>query len=273
MRKIWLGCVFLLMGCSSFLYYPRKEQLYNPARFNLKPEDVYFTNKEQQRLHGWWFASRTQPAKGTFIFFHGNAENLSSHFISLSWLPDEGYNYFIFDYPGYGQSQGEPGPYENVSAGRAALHWVHENKDPSPLIVYGQSMGGIVALRTVVEEKDQLPIKVMIADGTFSSFQRIARKKLATHWLTWLTQPFAYLLLSDRWAPDVEKISPVPMIVMHGRLDPVVEYEHGERIFSDAKEPKTFIEVPEGHHGDLFWVAKGIYRRKVLDQVEGLVRN
>jgi len=265
--------VFLLMGCSSLLYYPSQVQHYNPAKFGLKPEDVYFTNKENLKLHGWWFDSNVKPVKGTFVFFHGNGENLSSHFASLSWLPDAGYNYFIFDYPGYGQSEGAPGPYESVSSGQAALHWVHDNKDPSALIVYGQSMGGIVAMRTVIEEKNQIPIKAMIADGTFSSFQRIARKKLSSHWLTWIAQPFAYLLLSDRWAPDVEKISPIPMIVIHGKLDPIVEFEHGERVFKDAGEPKAFIEVPEGQHGNLFWVANGQYRKSVLDQVEGLAQS
>ncbi len=273
MKRFCFLLSVLIMGCScsSLMYYPRKEQLYNPAKFNLKPDDVYFTNKENQKLHGWWFESKTKPAKGTFVFFHGNGENLSSHFASMSWLPDQGYNYFIFDYPGYGQSEGEPGPYENVSSGRAALHWVHDNKDKSPLIIYGQSMGGIVAMRTVIEEKDVIPMKLVIADGTFSSFQRIARKKMGQHWLTWLLQPFAYVVLSDRWAPDVEKISPIPMIVMHGKMDPVVEFEHGERLYKDAKEPKTFIEVPEGQHGNLFWVRDGYFRRVVLDRIEGRV--
>ncbi|MGZ5279095.1 MAG: alpha/beta hydrolase [Pseudobdellovibrionaceae bacterium] len=268
MKIVALAFSMLLMGCSSVLYYPTQAQHYNPAKFDLNPENIYFTNKEKLKLHGWWFDSKVKPAKGTFVFFHGNGENLSSHFASLSWLPEAGYNYFIFDYPGYGQSEGVPGPYENVSSGQAALRWVHENKDSSPLIVYGQSMGGIIAMRTVIEEKNQIPVKVMIADGTFSSFQRIARKKLSSHWLTWIAQPFSYLLLSDRWAPDVEKISPIPMIVIHGKIDPVVEFEHGERIFKDAGEPKVFIEVPEGQHGNIFWVADGRYRKAVLDQVE-----
>jgi fermentation-respiration switch protein FrsA (DUF1100 family) len=108
----------------------------------------------------------------------------------------------------------------------------------------------------------------VIVDGTFSSFQRIARKKLAQHWLTWLGQPLVYVLLSDRWVPEVAKISPTPMIVLHGKLDPIVEFEYGERVFQEAREPKIFIEVPEGRHGDLFWVAGGKYRKLVLDQLE-----
>jgi alpha-beta hydrolase superfamily lysophospholipase len=261
---------FALMACSSLMYYPRKDLIVDPAKYNLSREDVYFTNSENQKIHAWWFASKQKPAKGTWIFFHGNAENISTHFLALSWLPEAGYNYLIWDYPGYGESEGEPDPYHNVISGNAALEWVHQNKDPNPLIVYGQSMGGIVAMRTVIEMKDKIPIRIMIADGTFSSFQRIARKKLAQHWLTWLAQPLAYVTLSDRWAPDVDRISPVPLLVLHGDQDHVIEPEHGERIFADAKEPKGFIRVPDGSHGNLFWVADRKYRVPILDEMEKL---
>jgi hypothetical protein len=268
MKAVLVACFLSLAACSSLLYYPKKEFLYNPKQFHLDPEIVTFQNKNGQKIQGWWFNSNTKPAKGTFVFFHGNAENISSHFIALSWLPAEGYNYFIFDYPGYGNSEGEPTPYANVITGQAALRWVHQTKDSSPLIVYGQSMGGIIAMRAAFEEKGKIPMKAVIADGTFSSFQRIGRKKLAQHWLTWLFQPLSYLVLSDEWAPEVDKLSPLPLIVMHGKLDPVVEFEHGERIYADAKEPKAFIEVPQGHHGDLFWVADQKYRQVLLNELE-----
>ncbi len=263
-----------LTGCSSLMYYPKKEKIYDPAKFNLHPENIYFENSEHQKIHAWWFPARTKEVKGTWVYFHGNAENISTHFLAMSWLPDAGYNYLIFDYPGYGESDGEPDPYHNVITGVAALEWVHKNKDPKDLIVYGQSMGGIVAMKTATEvnrgkvEADKIPIKVVIADGTFSSFQRIARKKLSQHWLTWLLQPMAYLVLSDRWAPDVEQISPTPLIVIHGDQDPVIEIENGERIFADAKEPKKFISVPEGSHGNLFWTADRKYRQVLLDQID-----
>lgn len=269
MKKFLFVCVgFLATGCSSLLYYPRQGRFYNPKDFKLVQEEVYFPNKNNEKIHGWWFDSKTQPAKGTFVYFHGNAENLTSHFAALSWLPDQGYNYFIFDYPGYGESEGKPSPYSNVVTGQAAIQWVHDHKDPTPLIIYGQSMGGITALRAAFEEKGKIPMKAIIADGTFASFQRIARKKLAQHWLTWLAQPLAYVVLSDEWAPDVEKISPIPLIVMHGEQDKVVEFEHGQRLFEEAQEPKVFLDIPEGHHGDLFWVAGGKYRQTVLGELE-----
>ena len=250
------------------MYYPRKERFYDPAKFNITFEEVRFTDKNNQKLHGWWFPTREKNPKGTWVYFHGNAENITTHFLSVSWLPEAGYNYFIFDYPGYGESEGDPSPADNVAAGIAAIEWVRDNKDKSPLVIYGQSMGGIVAMRTAIELKDKIPLRVLIADGTFPSFQRIARKKLGQHWLTWLFQPLAYLTLSDSWAPDVEKVSPLPLVVMHGEQDKVIEIEHGQRIFSDAKEPKAFITVPEGAHNNLFWVAERKYRDVLLSKID-----
>lgn len=254
------------------LYYPQKQQLMNPLRWGLEPEDVFFVNQDGLRLHGWWFAAQTlQGVKtkslGTFVFFHGNAENLSSHFAMLSWLPAAGYNYFIFDYPGYGLSDGEPSPEKNVQSGVQALRWVAKNKESRPLIVYGHSIGGVTALRSV-EEAGDVKIAGVIADGTFLSYQSIAREKMSESWVTWLLQPFAYVVLSDSWAPKhVEKISPRPLLVIHGTDDPVIPLSFGHEIFERASEPKKFIAVEGGHHGDLYLVGEHKYRQIVLDQI------
>lgn len=261
---------FIITACSSFLYQPSREKIYDPKTYKLDYEDIYFVSENKQKLHGWWFPARTKNPKGTFVFFHGNGENLSSHFLSMGWLPENSYNYFIFDYPGYGQSEGEPNPRDNVYAGKAALKWVYDNKEKKNLIVYGQSMGGIAAMRSVIEVKDSIPVKALIADGTFSSFQRIARQKLGEHWLTWLLQPMAYVVLSDKWAADPEKISPTPLLVMHGEQDFIIPLKSGERLFEDAKEPKAFYKISQGHHGDLFWVQNFHYRKVVLDYLEKL---
>lgn len=272
MLRILLAIVAPIMftSCSSMMYYPQPHKFYDPAKFNMKFEEVRFANKDGEKIHGWWFESKTQPAKGTWVFFHGNAENISTHFLALSWLPEAGYNYFIFDYPGYGESEGKPSPYANVSTGEAALQWVHDNKDKNPLIVYGQSMGGIVAMRTAIEMKNKIPMRILMVDGTFPSFQRIAKDKLSTSWITWLFQPLAYLVLSDRWAPDLEEISPLPLLVLHGEKDNVIEIENGQRIFAEAKEPKAFIAVPEGAHNNLFWVAERKYREPILKKMDEL---
>jgi fermentation-respiration switch protein FrsA (DUF1100 family) len=266
--------ILMLSGCSSLFYYPDKKRLYyDPKVVGYAPEDIFFTDAAQRKLHGWWFPAKKAPAKATIVFFHGNAENLTSHYLQLAWITDEGYNLFIFDFPGYGLSEGKPTPRSCVESGHAAVDWVAKNKSPGgPVIIYGQSMGGIVALRTAIDKKSELNLKLVVADSTFDSFQKIARVKLAHTWLTWPLQPLSYLLFSDRWAPqDLAAISPIPVLVIHGQKDMVVEPELGEIIFDKLAEPKTFWRIPEGAHTDVFWRHDRQYRAKFITFLEKLV--
>jgi fermentation-respiration switch protein FrsA (DUF1100 family) len=261
-----------IVSCASLFYYPRATNVkfYDPQQVGLKQEEIEFTDEEGTRLHGWWFSARTKESLGTVIFFHGNAENITTHFLTLSWLPEKGYNYFIFDYPNYGVSQGKPTPRTTVLAGKAAIKWVNKNKDQRPLIVYAQSLGGIVGLRSTLDVKDQVPIRNLILDATFLSYRSIARQKASENILTWLLQPIAWLVMSDSYAPkDIDKLAPVPLLVIHGQKDIVVHPKFGEEIFNKASEPKQIWRIPEGQHGDTFWKHEKIYRQKLLDYLRG----
>ena len=111
----------------------------------------------------------------------------------------------------------------------------------------------------------------MVADSTFDSFQRIAKTKLAHSWLTWLIQPLSYVLLSDNWAPeDLKSISPVPVLVIHGLKDVVVEPELGEKIFKKLAEPKTLWRIPDGAHTDVFLQHEHKYRDRFLSFLDNL---
>ncbi|MDR4517424.1 MAG: alpha/beta hydrolase [Nitrosomonas sp.] len=263
----------LLSGCSGLMYYPdTKNQFFDPKAAGYAPEDIFFTDSAQRRLHGWWFPAKKTPAKATIIFFHGNAENLTSHFMHLAWISAENYNLFIFDYPGYGRSEGKPSPKSCVESGHAAVDWVNQHKaKDSPIIIYGQSMGGIIALKTAIDKKSEIDLKLVVADSTFDSFQRIAREKLSHHWLTWPLQPLSYVLLSDRWAPqNLKSLSSVPVLVIHGQQDRTVEPIFGDMIFEKLAEPKTFWKIPDGVHSDVFWGHEHKYRSKFLTFIESL---
>jgi fermentation-respiration switch protein FrsA (DUF1100 family) len=265
--------VFSTLGCTSVFYYPRvaNTKFYDPAKFNLFPKDVEITNSEGQGVHGWWFAAATQPAKGTIIFFHGNAENVTTHFLTLAWMPEEGYNYLVWDYPGYGVSQGEPSPRANVDSATAILRWAHQNMDDRPLIIYGQSLGGNIALRAALDLKDQIPFKAVIVDGTFRSYRSIARQKASESWVTWLLQPVAWLIMSDAYAPEhLERLAPVPLLVIHGQQDPVVAPRFGDEIFSLAVQPKQQWKIAEGLHNDTFWRHDKVYRKKLVEYLGSL---
>ncbi|MBX3039790.1 MAG: alpha/beta hydrolase [Bdellovibrionaceae bacterium] len=260
---------FGLSGCMSLVYYPSEKTFFDPAKVGLLKEEVEFKIDSGETIHAWWFLSPQKKIKGTFVFFHGNAENLTSHFANLLWLPQAGYNYLIFDYPGYGRSTGRPNPQGNLKAGIAAVDWVAKNKDSGPLIIYGQSLGGNVALRTVLEIKERQPIRAVIIDSSFPSYQKIAARKLSHFWLTWIFQPLAYVLMSDTYAPkEIDRISPIPLLVIHGQQDIQVEPEFGDEIYRQAKEPKELWKIQDGFHGSTFWRHDLVYRQKLLDYLD-----
>lgn len=265
----FLTCVALLLslGCQSFFYYPLKGKLFDPVKLNMEPpEDVFLKTAKGDTIHGWYFRATTLlESKGTLLFFHGNAENVTSHFLMFHWLPAKGYNFFIFDYPGFGRSSGNPTPESTVDAGMAAVEWLHLEKDPRPLIIYGHSLGGIVALKVVEEVKNKVPVGVVVVEASFSSYKKIAGSILGSRWWTWPFQPFTRFVINDDYAPEsVSAISPIPLLFIHGSEDHTVDIENTQKMFAEAKEPKQIWIIPGGRHGDLFEVQKGILRKQFL---------
>lgn len=264
-----------LSGCSSLLYHPSRTLFLNAAKLGHPPREVRFASLDGTELNGWYFRTplRKNP-KGLLVFFHGNGENISTHFAQLYWILEEGYNFFIFDYQGYGRSQGKPSPRKTVKDGKAALCWSFLQKPTVPLIVFGQSLGGAVALRTVSEVKGQIPVAYLVVDSTFLSYRAVAREILSRHWLTWILQPLATLTLSDRYAPGnrVAAISPIPLLVIHGDQDQTVSFRLGEKLFNKAGEPKEFLKIPGGRHIDVFARHNGRYRKELLKRLNRIDR-
>lgn len=259
----------LVTGCSSFFYFPSRLQYFSPEKVYLKAEDVFFKASTGDSIHAWWFAAKTAKAKGTIVFFHGNAENLTSHFLMLYWLPAEGYNYLIFDYPGYGLSTGKPDQTNTVEAGVAALQWVHDNRDPRPLIVYGQSLGGAVALRSAEIAKDKIPLRNVIIDSGFRSYPQMGRYVLSRSWITWILQPLTYVLISNKGGVrDVASFAPIPTLFVAGDSDPVVENDNSKKLYDLAKDPKKLWIVPGGHHGDMYFIDHEKNREALLKYLD-----
>ncbi len=269
------GGLFLvsILGCQSLLYYPRAEKLFDPGKVNLVPEDIYFKSGPDT-LHAWYFKSKTHENKGTVLFFHGNAENLTSHFLMLRWLPENGYNYLIFDYPGYGTSSGKPTPESTLASGIAAADWLMQNKQPDNLIMYGQSLGGIIALRTAEEIYQRIPLRNIIIEASFSSYQGVARRILARNWITWLLQPLSYVVLSDTHAPkNIAQLSPTPLLFITGDRDPVIDQENSLELLRLAQNPKDLWIIPGGAHGNLYEVNEGQLRGRLLQYLSDVPKS
>jgi uncharacterized protein len=249
------GMMLVLAGCNGMFFFPYRTQVLSPDQLGLKYEDVYFTARDGTQLHAW-FLPGTSRVQGTILFLHGNAENISTHIMSVSWLPAQGFNVFLLDYRGYGESAGEPsveGVQDDVDS---ALRTLIARPDirPDRLVVFGQSLGGAIAIYNVAHSPYRRHIRGLAVESAFSSYRGIAREKLSDFWLTWPLQYPLSWLVSDQYsaARAVADISPIPLLIIHGDSDPIVPVEYGRRLFELAREPKELWVVPGSGHIQAF---------------------
>jgi fermentation-respiration switch protein FrsA (DUF1100 family) len=269
-KIVLLLTVLLLEGCTGLFYFPDRTLLHDPKTLGLTPQEIFFPSADGTKLFAWHLRHKKGKAKGLILQYHGNAENLSSHYLNLVWLLDEGYDLLVFDYRGYGRSEGDPSQDGTVMDGEAALRLAHKTAGNLPLIVYGQSLGGAIALRNVIDLKKEIPIRAVVIESSFASYQRVAQKVLKRGILTWPFQWLPYLVISNSRAPgdDVKYISPIPLLVIHGTEDKVVDYSLGEMLYESAREPKEFWSVEGAGHLDLYFLEKGKYRAEFLRRLE-----
>ncbi|MGI9292010.1 MAG: alpha/beta hydrolase, partial [Gammaproteobacteria bacterium] len=144
-----------LAGCTQLLFYPQKQWVRTPAALGIEYEDVELTAADGTRLSAWWLEAYGD-VKGTVVFFHGNAENISTHLGSVYWLPEQGYQVMMLDYRGYGRSEGKPGLPEIFSDIEAALEWTFEEPRTAnkPVYVLGQSLGAAMSSFVVANRQD-----------------------------------------------------------------------------------------------------------------------
>jgi fermentation-respiration switch protein FrsA (DUF1100 family) len=263
----------LLNACSALLYHPSDKVFWPAENFGLQAKDIHFENADGVRLHAWLLEPKKVSKPWVFVLFHGNAENLTSHYAGLSWTVEMGARLFVFDYQGYGQSTGEPSPKGTVQDGIAALLWVHQNFPQLNLIVVGQSLGGAIAVRSLQEldhHRNFPTPSALILEGSFSSYQSAGVSVLRRSWLTWMIQPLAYVLLSDSWAPQEEMFLnsrnlKTSKLVIHNEADPVIDFALGEELFQALPEPKQLWRIPAGRHMDTFWRQEPNYRKHLWD--------
>jgi pimeloyl-ACP methyl ester carboxylesterase len=262
-----LFLALFLQGCTSLLYQPTGVEYASPKQYGLNYEEVALPSK----VHGWYINQSVLPKpKGVIVFFHGNAQNRSSHFLTLAFMPAQGFDYFIFDYRGYADSVGDPSPESTSEDGREVVNYIaHRTPDGIPIIIFGQSLGGAIALRTL-ETLKPLPknLKLVVLDATFMSYRSAAASVLSNHWITYLLQPLS-ILVSDSDAPKqaMDTLPQYPLFEMHGTKDQVINEDLGEKLFKAYPGPKTWVAVPEATHGEDLYLNKGEYRKTLLDWI------
>ncbi len=255
---------YILSSCDSLFFQPSRFLYLEPRLVGFQQKLISFHGYKNHKLYGWFFKTTIKTkAKATLVVYHGNAQNISAFFPLFVWTLKHGYNVFLFDYSGYGGSEGTPSRTALIADSIAAYHWAKKNTT-TPLVLVGQSLGSAIITASLPQIKDKKAIGAVILDSGFVTYRQAANDVLAKHWFTWALQPLTYLLISNEYSPKdlFEKISPIPLLIIHGTKDSVIPFARGQKIFELAKQPKTFIQATGIDHIQAF--KNPIYQKKIL---------
>jgi fermentation-respiration switch protein FrsA (DUF1100 family) len=224
-------------------------------------ENVWFNSADGTRLNGWFFESQTKPELATMIFFHGNGGNISN----VSWLAQrfakDGFNVLIFDYRGYGASDGIAAKESELYAdGDAAADFVMKKKGvrSEQIVLYGHSLGTAIA----ADVASRRAFGAVVLESGFSSASSVA-----TRALPWLPR-FLHFLGKNRFE-SARKLNNVkcPILIAHGDPDLTIPTSEAQLLYAAANEPRKLLIIPGAGH-----VVFGSAGEQYLDQVEQFMR-
>lgn len=235
------------------IFFPTTEFTVSPATFQWAYEDVTLQVGDET-THGW-FIPAPAASRGTILFSHGNAGNISDRIDTIDIFRGLGFDTLIYDYGGYGKSSGSPSEqrcYEDIRAMWGYLT-VTRSIPPKRIILFGRSLGGGATAQLATEVTPAL----VVLESSFASVSKMAHKQF----------PFfpTELLVRHRF-DNIHKVPliTVPTLHIHSPDDSIIPYEQGRQLFDAAKGPKAFIEL-EGDHNEGFWLMGKRYSEGLLD--------
>jgi fermentation-respiration switch protein FrsA (DUF1100 family) len=232
-------------------FQPQRALIETPERAGLRYETVTIRAADGVELFTWFLPARAEP-EATVLFLHGNAENISTHFFNVAWMPAEGFNVLALEYRGYGKSGGVPslaGVQLDIDAALKTL-LARPDVDRRRIVLFGQSLGGALAIHYAARNKERAALRAVIADSAFADYRAIVKEKLAGFFLTWPFQWLPALTVDNDYSPlaSVRAVSPLPLVLIHGERDAVVPAHHSKRLYDAAAEPKELWLLPEAGH-------------------------
>jgi fermentation-respiration switch protein FrsA (DUF1100 family) len=243
--------VYFYLVQSSFIYFPYKDIAVTPMQAGMLYKEVTFSSKDGNRLNGWFIPA--DDPKGVLLFCHGNAGNISDRMESIRIFHEIGLSVFIFDYRGYGKSEGVPGESGTYLDAEAAWEYLitQEHYDASQITVFGRSIGGAIAAKLAAEKSPG----ALIVESSFTSIVDMGAQ----------IYPFLPVRLLSRFRYDTRKyIKEVrsPVLVIHSSDDEIIPFSHGEAIFEAANAPKEFLKI-QGSHNEGFLLSGSEYSKAI----------
>lgn len=211
---------------------------WNPTQFGAKE---FFVPNGDTKIHAWHFLK--EQADTTLIFCHGNGETIGTLGAEMVDLRDTwNVNVVVFDYRGYGKTQGAPNEQNILSDARSIANSLHEqfHESSQKFIVLGRSLGGALAIEIACHSK----IDALILDRTFSSLVDVAAQRYFI---------FPVRLVMKNPFRSMDKITRYsgPLLQVHGESDELVPIQFGRKLFQACpSHSKRWITVPKMKHND-----------------------
>jgi fermentation-respiration switch protein FrsA (DUF1100 family) len=230
---------------SKTVFFPSREMEITPEFIKLPYEEINLKTPDKLKINSWFIPA---TSRYTVLFCHGNAGNISTRLEKILVLHDFGLNVFIFDYRGYGKSQG--GPSENgmyIDTKTAYDYLVNQRKiNPEDIIIYGESLGGAAAINLAAKARN----RGLIMEGVFSRAVDMARR------LYPFLPPFLFSVKFD----SLSKIKNIetPKLFIHSVDDGIVPIDLARKLYRAAKGEKYFVEI-DGPHTTAFLDSKEKY--------------
>ena len=208
-------------------------------------EEIYFLNGKGQQLHGYYFACdlKTTPvsqSSSMILYSMGNDGDIEKRASVLALLLKTGVPVFIYEYSGFGKSEGKPSLKNAICDSHDAFDFVVDqfNKKPEDIVLYGESLGGAISTRLLSTRF----AGGLILKSSFSSLARISRELCV--WLR--IYPSILLPLMDT-GKRLQSVV-VPVMVIHGHLDRKIHWKHAETLYSNCQANKTLLWLPNSRH-------------------------
>ena len=251
-------CLLAFVFQDRLVFFPDRALVTTPAAAGFTYKDVMFRTEDNLTLHGWYIPADNE--KFVLLFCHGNAGNISHRLDSIAIFRHLGLSVFIFDYRGYGNSEGRISEQGTYLDARAAYRYLAlaEKIDSDRIIFFGRSLGAAVAAELATHHRP----RALIAESSFPSMGELGQR--------------VYPFLPVRWLARIKYDSKsavgrmdFPKLFIHSRQDDIVPYSLGKQLFETAAEPKQLLEI-SGSHNEGFIQSQTTYVNGLREFIHAL---
>jgi uncharacterized protein len=231
--------LYVYVGQSGKMYLPdlpTRELRASPADIDLPYDNVWLRTEDGLKLHGWYVPAEHERA--AVLYFHGNSGNISQRLESIQIFHDLQLSVLLFDYRGFGQSEGRPSEQGTQRDALAAWSYLVQQRRVAPqrLVFLGRSLGAAMAAWLAT----QRAAAALVVESTFTSVPDLAAE---FYWWLPARRLARYEYATRKYLTAVH----CPVLVAHSPEDEIIPYRHGEALFAAALEPKQWLQLHGGH--------------------------